>query len=138
MYLKGEVPEERNDDGGEQGPELGVFTQRVWPFSPITRAPNVSNRELNMAHWFVLYNTPEVIPYLEEHKRQVNEPEGRNITHLQREEFSGWFRDHINQLRSQGSPEATYALWALANDPSCLVHQYSGCRVNGVRFVTVD
>ncbi|XXG62578.1 hypothetical protein AAC387_Pa05g0908 [Persea americana] len=29
MYLKGEVPEERNDDEGEQGPELGVFTQRV-------------------------------------------------------------------------------------------------------------
>ncbi|XXG62579.1 hypothetical protein AAC387_Pa05g0908 [Persea americana] len=78
-------------------------------------APNVSDGELNMAHWFVLYNAPEVTPYLEEHKRQVNKPEGRNITNLQQEEFSGWFRDHINQLRSQGSPEATDALWALAN-----------------------
>ena len=44
----------------------------------------------------------------------------------------------INQLRSQGSPEATDALWALANGPSCLEHRYSGCRVNGVRFVIVD
>lgn len=44
----------------------------------------------------------------------------------------------MNQLRSQGSPEATDSLWALANGPSCLVHQYSGCRVNGVRFVTID
>ena len=66
MYLiKGEVLEERNEDGGEQGPEFGVFTQRVWPFSPITRAPNVSDRERNLGHWFVLYNTPEVTPYLE-------------------------------------------------------------------------
>lgn len=65
MYLKGEVPEEWNDDEGERSPELGVFTQRVWPFSRITRAPNVCDRECNMAHWFVLYNTPEVIPYLE-------------------------------------------------------------------------
>ncbi|XXG53777.1 hypothetical protein AAC387_Pa03g1818 [Persea americana] len=82
MYLKGEVPEEWNDDEGERSPELGVFTQRVWPFSRITRAPNVCDRECNMAHWFVLYNTPEVIPYLEEHKRQVNEPGGCNITNL--------------------------------------------------------
>ena len=44
----------------------------------------------------------------------------------------------INQLRSQGSSEATDALWALANGPSCLVHQYSGCMVNGIRFVTID
>ena len=65
MYLKGKVLEERNDDEGERGSELGVFTQRVWPFSPITRAPNVSDRERNMANWFLLYNTPEVIPYLE-------------------------------------------------------------------------
>ena len=64
-YLKGEFLEERNDDGGERGLRLDVFTQRVRPFAPITRAPNVSPRERNLAHWFVLYNTPEVIPYLE-------------------------------------------------------------------------
>ncbi|XXG73241.1 hypothetical protein AAC387_Pa07g2193 [Persea americana] len=74
-----------------------------------------------MAHWFVLYNTPEVIPYLEEHKRQVNELGGRNITNLQREELSGWFRDHINQLRSQGSTEATDAFKKARRKMECVV-----------------
>ena len=44
----------------------------------------------------------------------------------------------MNQLRSQGSRYATDELWALANGPNCLVHQYSGCMVNGVRFLTRD
>ncbi|XXG68754.1 hypothetical protein AAC387_Pa06g1767 [Persea americana] len=60
-----------------------------------------ARRERNMANWFLLYNTPEVIPYLEEHKRQVNELGGRNITNLQWEEFSGWFRDHVRIIHAE-------------------------------------
>lgn len=57
--------EERNNDGGERGPGLIVFKQNVRPFGRIRRAPNVSAKELDMAKWFVLYNTDEVEPYLE-------------------------------------------------------------------------
>lgn len=57
--------EERNCDGGERGLGLVVFNQNVRPFGRISRAPDVSEKELNMAKWFVLYNTAEVEPYLE-------------------------------------------------------------------------
>ncbi|XXG85729.1 hypothetical protein AAC387_Pa11g0760 [Persea americana] len=119
-------------------------TNRAWPEGSIAEAyiakesVNFIKREHNLAHWFVLYNTPEVIPFLEEHKRQVHVLGGRNITNIQREEFFGWFKNHMNQLRSQGSRYATDELWAVANDPNCLVHQYSGCMVNAVRFLTRD
>ena len=65
MYLKGNDRDERNDDGGVRGPGMEVFTQNVRPFAPITRALDPSQNERNMAHWFVLHNSPKLEPYLE-------------------------------------------------------------------------
>ncbi|XP_020271785.1 uncharacterized protein LOC109846956 [Asparagus officinalis] len=53
-------------------------------------------------------------------------------------EFSKWFKQHINHLRTIGSPRATDELWSLANGPDILVHLYEGCICNGVRFHTKD
>ena len=57
--------EEQNVDCGILGPGLSVFTQSARPFGPITRAPDVSQKDLDMAQWFVLYNSPELEPFLE-------------------------------------------------------------------------
>lgn len=69
MYLDGIETvfnrEERNDDGGERGPGLDVFTQSVRPFGQIQRAPDPPTKQREMAHWFALYNCSEVEPYLE-------------------------------------------------------------------------
>lgn len=69
MYLDGLETvfnrEERNDDGGERGPGLDVFTQSVRPFGQIQRAPDPPTKQREMAHWFALYNCSEVEPYLE-------------------------------------------------------------------------
>jgi hypothetical protein len=43
----------------------------------------------------------------------------------------------MNELRKQGSPEATDELWSLANEPNALINTYSGCICNGVRFHTI-
>ncbi|XP_020242320.1 uncharacterized protein LOC109820573 isoform X2 [Asparagus officinalis] len=138
LYLKGVVREERNVDCGILGPGLSVFTQSARPFGPITRAPNVSQKDLDMAQWFVLYNSPELEPFLEEHKATIQNSRGHDITQIQRKEFSKWFKQHINHLRTIGSPRATDELWSLANGPDILVHLYEGCICNGVRFHTKD
>ena len=69
MYLQGVETvfnrDKRNDDGGEGGLGLGVFSQNVCPFGQIRNAPEVSQEEHDMAQWFILHNSPEVAPYLE-------------------------------------------------------------------------
>lgn len=44
----------------------------------------------------------------------------------------------MNDLRSEGSSEATDELWSLANGPGSIIDLYSGCISNGVRFHTRD
>lgn len=72
MYLDGiEIVfnrRERNHDYGVFGDStagLEIFNQKVRLFGKSARAPDVPITERNMAHWFVLYNSQEVIPYLE-------------------------------------------------------------------------
>jgi hypothetical protein len=69
MYLNGIETvfnrEERNDDGGVRAQGFAAFTQNVRPFGLIGRAPDVTVDQRNMAQWFVMYNSPEVEPYLE-------------------------------------------------------------------------
>ena len=45
MYLKGIDKPVRNDDGGECGLGMEVFTQNARLFSPITRALDLSQNE---------------------------------------------------------------------------------------------
>ncbi|XP_058214912.1 uncharacterized protein LOC131326234 [Rhododendron vialii] len=139
MYLKrGTKNPERNNDGGIRGLGMEIFHQRVRLFSPITRAPDPSQKEREMAHWFVLYNCPEVEPYLEEHESIIQIPQGCDVTQIQREQFPIWFKKRMNDLRSQGSPKATEELWSLANGPGSIIGLYSGCISNGFRFHTRD
>ncbi|XP_038972903.1 uncharacterized protein LOC120104966 [Phoenix dactylifera] len=67
MYLDGIETvfnrEERNDDGGDRGTGLAVFTQSARPFRLIRRGPDVPVNELEMAEWFVLYNSSKVDQY---------------------------------------------------------------------------
>ena len=57
--------EERNYDGGDNGPGLTIFTQNVRPFGHLPRAIDVSIVDRELAHWFVLHNSLEVDEYLE-------------------------------------------------------------------------
>lgn len=142
MYLNGIETvfnrEGRNDDGGDRGPGLAVFTQNGRPFGLIQREPDVSANNFEMAHWFVLYNSCEVDPYREEHKNLLQIESAFNITARQRKEFPKWFKDRMTQLRNQRSLEATDELWSLANGPCPIVNMYTGCICNGIRFHTIE
>ncbi|XP_028119696.1 uncharacterized protein LOC114317185 [Camellia sinensis] len=142
MYLDGFETvfnrEERNDDGGDHGLGLAIFFQKVHPFGLISRAPDVPLHEREMAQWFVLYNSFDVEQYVQEHKNILQNGSTCDTTERQRDEFPKWFKECINQLRNQGSLEATDELWSLANGPSAIVNTYSGCISNGVRFHTID
>ncbi|XP_058211618.1 uncharacterized protein LOC131323794 [Rhododendron vialii] len=142
MYLDGIETvfnrQERNDDGGEHDVGLRAFTQQIRPFSIISRAPDVPVDQRDMAHWFVLNNSPEVEPYLEIHKNLLGNGNTFDIAKRQRKEFPQWFKRHVNELRKQGSPEATNELWSLANGPGPIINTYSGCISNGVRFLTIE
>ncbi|GMP65663.1 hypothetical protein CsSME_00026365 [Camellia sinensis var. sinensis] len=144
MYLHGVETvfnrEERNYDGGDNGPGLAIFTQNVRPFGQLPRAIDVSVADRELAHWFVLHNSLEVDEYLEEHKLVLQQKYGSscNIATRQCKEFPKWFKHRMNQLRNENSPEATDEMWSLANGPNALVNTYSGCICNGVRFHTID
>ncbi|KAH7845855.1 hypothetical protein Vadar_006705 [Vaccinium darrowii] len=107
---------ERNRDVSDHGFKMEIFNQHVHLFSPNKGAPDPSKREREIAHWFVLYNCPKAEPYLEY--------------------VSFYF--YMNDLRTQGSEEATEELWSLANGPGSIIDLYSGCISNGVRFHTRD
>ncbi|GAB2292978.1 hypothetical protein Dimus_038232 [Dionaea muscipula] len=114
--------QERNDDGGERGEGLGTFTQNVRLFGPITRAPDVHEKEREMAHWFVLNNTFEVDEFIEyvssyiwfqlslrllilsnsyilnrEHKRLLESISQVNIEKRHRDGFSMWFKQRVSR-----------------------------------------
>ncbi|KAH7859972.1 hypothetical protein Vadar_007692 [Vaccinium darrowii] len=140
MYLDGvetvHNQPERNADLGERREGLTIFTEIARPIGLISRDGEMSQELRDIAHWFLLYNSPELEKYLEEHKAMLFIRVGENIIDKQRKEFPKWFKDCMNRLRVEESPEATDELWSLANGPNSLVKEYSGCIINGVRFHT--
>lgn len=69
MYLDGVETvhnrPERNEDLGVRRQGLTVFTEIARPILPITRDGQMSQELRDIAHWFLLYNSPELEKYLE-------------------------------------------------------------------------
>ena len=55
---------ERNKNFGESCEGLIVFSQTVWPTGGRQNDGNLSRALLDTAHWYLLYNSPELKPYL--------------------------------------------------------------------------
>ena len=55
---------ERNEDLGESSEGLIVFSQMARPTGGWQNDGNLSRALLNTAHWYLLYNSPELEPYL--------------------------------------------------------------------------
>ena len=64
MYLDGERPE-RNEDYGERREGYTVFAETARPIGLVTRDGEMSQELRDIAHWFVLFNSPEIKMYLE-------------------------------------------------------------------------
>ncbi|GFY90896.1 ribosomal RNA processing Brix domain protein [Actinidia rufa] len=135
MYLDGYETvynrPERNEDYSELREGYTVFTEIARPIGLVTRDGEMSQELRDIAHWFVLFNSPEIKKYLEEHNNLLHVSNGQDITNLQRKHFPKWFKEQINRLRANNSKVANDELWSLANGPNLLVKEYSGCIVNG-------
>nr|POE70177.1 hypothetical protein CFP56_53068 [Quercus suber] len=84
------------------------------------------SRELrDIAQWYLLYNCPELEPYLDEYKNTLHNPTGEDITQIQRREFPKWFKERIYRLKENDSSEVTKQMWSLANGPKLLMKEYS-------------
>ena len=55
----------RNQDCGERRKGLTVFPETTRPIGLITRDADMSQEYRDMAHWFLLNNSPEIEKYLE-------------------------------------------------------------------------
>ena len=54
---------ERNEDLGESSEGLIVFSQTARPTGGRRNDGNLSHTLLDTAHWYLLYNSPELEPY---------------------------------------------------------------------------
>lgn len=100
----------------------------------------IDSRIRSMAHRFVLFNTPEIDPYIEKHKnylkirhRTLNQYQ---IQQKQHNEFITWFKKHVDDLTKNGSAEVTQEIKSLSIGPVGVVKFYEAYTVNGYRFHT--
>lgn len=119
-------------DGG-----LSVFSQRVRPFSG-KKYVMLDRKEVDKAHWYVLYNCDEVQPYLNEHEDELKRTSNANLYTRQEKEFPTWFEKRMTNMLESGLVDATDKLYCLACKPDVRVHTYTGCIVDGVRFHTKE
>ena len=56
---------EWNEDHGQRQRGLTIFIKTTRPIGLITRDAEMSQEIRGIAHWFVLYNSPEIEKYLE-------------------------------------------------------------------------
>lgn len=77
-----------------------------------------------------------VLKICSEHKKELQDKGVQNVEEVHRKEFLDWFHLRVHDLRQIGSSTATDDLYALASRPSSLVTLYSGCVINGVKWLT--
>ncbi|KAL3618854.1 hypothetical protein CASFOL_037302 [Castilleja foliolosa] len=113
MYLKGIETRFNRDDRNndiEVEDSLPIFSQKCRPVGSTTYM-NLSSEESKALTWFVFQNC---------------------------EEFPAWFKNHIIGLYNADPSGLDESLYSLACAPSKCIRKFSGCIVNGVRFLTKD
>ncbi|XP_073098635.1 uncharacterized protein [Elaeis guineensis] len=93
-------------------------------------------QEFTQAQAYVLRNCEEVWPYIEEHKKELEEASSRNVLARHHKEFSDWFYERVSKLKAKG--KASEDLLSLAIGPFKIVHRYGTYIVNRFRFHARD
>ncbi|KAL5580234.1 hypothetical protein UlMin_012676 [Ulmus minor] len=131
---------DRNDDGMHPTRQLSVFESQCKPLGKQSYV-ELDNNDRDKAEFYILNNSPELEPYLNEHKQElhVRLREGcLNINEVHRTEFAGWFFEKIYAMHRMQAPEVTTEFLSLSSKTNMVVSSYPACIVNGVRFVTHD
>ncbi|EAZ22378.1 hypothetical protein OsJ_06036 [Oryza sativa Japonica Group] len=88
--------------------------------------------------WYILNNTPEVEPFIEICRTELESAGNVDVDRALAKEFAGWFNKHLATRKFVHGEEVNEDLYALASEPHLRVHLFSGCLVNGVRYHTLD
>ncbi|XP_071912882.1 uncharacterized protein [Coffea arabica] len=116
------------DYNQDKAEELVVFSLSVRPFGLVTPPTKLSQVELDVAHKFILNNCDEIEEYRIKHKEMLQRIHPENVDSRHEDQFTEWFKDHINQLHIDKSLDVSEELWALANGPiPFMTKHYSGC-----------
>ncbi|CAN1153447.1 hypothetical protein LINPERHAP2_LOCUS19416 [Linum perenne] len=127
---------DRNFDGGDMteflsfsqvGRTLGVGALRIF-----------SMKEVEQAHIYVMKNSEEVQPYIEEFSNSFSDG---SIPILQKDwnsTFIKWFKTKVGNMSKYNNSEEMNDLLSLAWGPSTSTLCYKGCVINGFRFHTQD
>ncbi|CAN6586393.1 unnamed protein product [Malus baccata var. baccata] len=126
---------QRNNDGGVRKEKLSVFTQIARPFGDPVKAQSFTKNDIEVAHWFILNNCEEALPYLEEHEQLMKwEHPSHLYAKKHRDLFPSWFHAHMKKLKELNSPSYDEELYNLARRP-LHVELFLGCHVNGIKFL---
>ncbi|XP_062085438.1 uncharacterized protein LOC133791534 [Humulus lupulus] len=141
MYFKGVETRfnrpDRNVDAIPSPKKFSVFQSQGRPIGKKTLT-TLDDELKKTAEWYILNNCVEILPYIQEHKQILLSSGAENLDQLQKKEFPMWFYNKLYNLRQAGSAEASEELFSLASGSSNLVSSYTGCIVNGVRFLCYD
>ncbi|KAB2599488.1 hypothetical protein D8674_009759 [Pyrus ussuriensis x Pyrus communis] len=126
---------QRNNDGGVRKEKLSVFAQIARPFGDPVNGESFTKNDMEVAHWFILNNCDEALPYLEEHEQLMKREHPSHLyAKKHRDLFPSWFHAHMNKLKELNSPSYDEELYNLARGP-LHVELFSGCHVNGIKFL---
>ncbi|KAL6577530.1 hypothetical protein OROMI_009858 [Orobanche minor] len=139
QYLEGiETKFNRPDryyDGEDQVEDrVSTFSHKIRPFGGAIDG-TLSREEYCTMHWYVLNNTEEMRPYLIEHEELLLQIDPSNIIQRQKELFADWFRNKMNESQEPGEDTTNDDLKALAIGPDFRFSSFSGCIVNGVKYL---
>ena len=123
-YLSGVTTQSRHEEGSSKGTQ-GLKVRRKCP------------KELLQAHLYVLNNMDEVQPYLELHKKELNDmypkKNDMQIAKEHNKSFVPWFKKKV-----MDEVEVSKTLKWLAWGPFENVTTWSGYDINGFSFYTKD
>ncbi|KAB2632222.1 hypothetical protein D8674_028469 [Pyrus ussuriensis x Pyrus communis] len=124
-----------NNDGGVRKEKLSVFAQIARPFGDPVKGESLTKNDMEVAHWFILNNCDEALPYLEKHEKLMKREHPSHLyAKKHRDLFPSWFHAHMNKLKELNSPSYNEELYNLARGP-LHVELFSGCHVNEIKFL---
>ncbi|XP_050109451.1 uncharacterized protein LOC126588404 [Malus sylvestris] len=94
---------QRNNDGGVRKEKLSVFAQIARPFGDPVKGESFTKKDMEVAHWFVLNNCDEALPYLEEHEQLMKREHPSHLyAKKHRDLFPSWFHAHVSCCHVNG------------------------------------
>ncbi|XP_027158442.1 uncharacterized protein LOC113760068 [Coffea eugenioides] len=120
---------------------LDIFSESGHPLE--RGKPTVFDAHImSKAHQYILFNCDAVTPYIEQHRRLIEEGHPQIPQHLKErlhsENFACWFAEHIDKLELPQNVSVLRELRFLAKGPDVVGIQHDRYVVNGFRFHTKE